>query len=527
MRLPASEPATTDGDAVSAMLDALRQRLEADRPTNIGFPSTFDFEYAALYPFFGLLMNNVGDPYKSSAFPANCKDLERDVVEWAANLFRAPESDRWGYVTTGGSEGNLYALHLARNLFPGPVVYFSDAAHYSVDKAIGLLGLASVRVRTDQWGEIDYNDLTSQIDRRRDRPAIVVATAGTTMTEAVDDVRRIVAILDDLAVRNRFVHVDAALAGIPLALLDPTQRPGLDFADGADSIAVSGHKFLGSPFPERPCRRQGVPPQPHRTRHQRHGQPRRHDYRISIRPRGARVVVRHPDPWPRRSSEASRHRPHRGRPREVSPRRTRLGRLPPPARLHRRPADTARTRATQVGLRQRRRMEPPRRYARGQPDRRRRARRRHLAGNYDNRASRAGDHRCPFAATNSDESHWTRADRRPTVMTPTDEYQEPPDDAIARPLPPVTVPEAIIARTLETLNLLDEFFRLHSTAAVRAELRHFAGLQGWDPIQGAELLIEGIGLDARGLTRAREPQSEPTGLDPRLSGTEVRNGGRA
>jgi histidine decarboxylase len=236
-------------DPVTATLEALRRRLVDDRSTNIGFPSTFDFDYTALYPFFGLLMNNVGDPYASSAFPANCKDLERDVVEWAADLLHAPAEDRWGYVTTGGSEGNLYALHLARNVLPRAVVYYADSAHYSVDKAIQLLDMTSVRIRADQWGQIDYDDLTAQIDRRRDRPAVVVATVGTTMTEAVNDVRRINTILDTLAVRERFIHADAALSGIPLATIAPDGRPGFDLGDGADSVAVSGHKFLGSPFP--------------------------------------------------------------------------------------------------------------------------------------------------------------------------------------------------------------------------------------------------------------------------------------
>ena len=87
---------------------------------------------------------------------------------------------------------------------------------------------------------------------------------------------------------------------------------------------------------------------------------------------------------------------------------------------------------------------------------------------------------------------------------PTDEYQEPPADAISPPQPPVTVPATVIASTLQTLNLLDEFFRLHASTAVHAELRQFAGLQGWDPIQGADLIIDTVGLDAHALTRARD-----------------------
>jgi histidine decarboxylase len=54
-------------------------------------------------------------------------------------------------------------------------------------------------------------------------------------------------IVRGLALQQTYIHVDAALAGIPAALLSP--HAPFDFADGADSISVSGHKFIGSPFP--------------------------------------------------------------------------------------------------------------------------------------------------------------------------------------------------------------------------------------------------------------------------------------
>jgi hypothetical protein len=86
---------------------------------------------------------------------------------------------------------------------------------------------------------------------------------------------------------------------------------------------------------------------------------------------------------------------------------------------------------------------------------------------------------------------------------PTDEYQEPPDGFPA-PEPPVAVPAAVITSTLQTLNLFDEFFRCHASTATRTELRAFAAPHGWDPAQGAATLIEGLGLDALGLTWARD-----------------------
>jgi histidine decarboxylase len=154
-------------------------------------------------------------------------------------------------VTGGATEGTLYGLWLARRLHPRAVVFHSTASHPSVAKAIDVLGMRSVVLRADEHGELDYADLADQVGRRRHRPIIVVANVGTTMTEAVDDVRQILGVLDAAAVPagRRFVLADAALSGIPLALLDPTDRPGFDLADGADAVVVSGHKFLSTPMP--------------------------------------------------------------------------------------------------------------------------------------------------------------------------------------------------------------------------------------------------------------------------------------
>jgi histidine decarboxylase len=239
----------TTGDNHSAIA-ALVGRIEEARPTLIGFPAATDFVDFTLLTHLlgGQLLNNVGDPWQDGIYPNHTKDMERDVVAILADLLRAPADDRWGYVTTGATEGNLYALYLARQLHPDAIVYHSSAAHYSLPKAVHLLGMQSVVVRADDSGEIDYSDLADQARRHRDRPAVIVANVGTTMTEAVDDVHRISTVLDACGIQNRYIHADAALAGIPLALLDPAARPGFDFADGADSVIVSGHKFVGVPF---------------------------------------------------------------------------------------------------------------------------------------------------------------------------------------------------------------------------------------------------------------------------------------
>ncbi|WP_338823151.1 MULTISPECIES: pyridoxal-dependent decarboxylase [Bradyrhizobium] len=103
-------------------------------------------------------------------------------------------------------------------------------------------------VRSQPNGEISYDHLAQEAARDRKRPAVVVANRGTTMKEGRDDTLKIRAVLRDVGIDAIYVHSDAALCGAYAALLSP--RPAFDFADGADSITVSGHKCLGAP---RPC----------------------------------------------------------------------------------------------------------------------------------------------------------------------------------------------------------------------------------------------------------------------------------
>jgi histidine decarboxylase len=242
-------PAVPEGGRVAATLGALREQLTADRATNIGFPSTFDIDFTPLFPFFNNNLNNVGDPFAEAATPASTKHLEREVIGFFADLLRAPAEDRWGYVTTGGTEGTEYGLLLARTHYPDGIVYFSEAAHYSVPKLADKLRMPTITVRASEDGQLDQADLRAVLSLNRDKPAIVLATIGTTMTEAIDDVAAIRRTLSEMAIRKSYIHADAALSGLPLALLRPVTRAAFDLADGADSISVSGHKFLGSPFP--------------------------------------------------------------------------------------------------------------------------------------------------------------------------------------------------------------------------------------------------------------------------------------
>jgi len=230
-----------------ARLDALLEDFEGFARRQIGYPCNQDFDYEALAPFLRYSINNVGDPFHDSNLLSNTHEIEREVVARFADLMRLPEEQTWGYVTSGGTEGNMYGLYMGRALFPNGMVYFSQDTHYSVLKILSALNLRNIMVKSREDGEIDYDDLHETIRIHRDVPVIIMANIGSTMKGAVDDLARVRAILDDLAVTNSYIHADAALSGMILPFVDDPQPYGFDA--GVDSAAISGHKLIGSPLP--------------------------------------------------------------------------------------------------------------------------------------------------------------------------------------------------------------------------------------------------------------------------------------
>ena len=228
-------------------LDSLLREFDELSRRSIGYPANLDFDYTALLPFMRFMINNVGDPFHDSNYGSNTHQIEREVIGLFADLMHIPRDMAWGYVTSGGTEGNMYGLYLGRELYPDGVVYFSQDTHYSVVKIMNVLNMRNIMIRSQDNGEIDYDDLHETLRINRDVPALVMANIGTTMKGAVDDVDKIRDILDDLAVTRSYLHADAALSGMILPFVDDPQPYGFDV--GFDSVAVSGHKMVGSPLP--------------------------------------------------------------------------------------------------------------------------------------------------------------------------------------------------------------------------------------------------------------------------------------
>jgi len=213
----------------------------------IGYPCRGYFDYSALTPFLHYPVNNLGDPFAPCSYRVHTREIEREVLAWFAELTHVPPEDYWGYVTNGGTEGNIYGLFLARELFPDGMVYCAEETHYSVSKNLRVLNMRHIMIKAQPSGEMDYDDLYETIRIHRDVPPIIFANIGTTMTEGIDDVARIRRILEGLAIPRSYIHCDAAFSGMTLPFLEGA--PVYDFRAGIDSISISGHKFIGSPIP--------------------------------------------------------------------------------------------------------------------------------------------------------------------------------------------------------------------------------------------------------------------------------------
>jgi len=189
-------------------------------------------------------------------------EVEEVATDWLRRMLGL--SDAWsGVIQDTASTSTLVALLCARekstafSLAKGGlqacdrplVVYASEHAHSSVDKAALLAGFGRENLRkigVDARFAMRPDLLARAVaeDAEKGRvPCAVVATTGTTTTTAFDPLDAIAAVAKE---RGLWLHVDAAMAGSAMIL--PECRDLWRGVEGADSLVVNPHKWLGVSF---------------------------------------------------------------------------------------------------------------------------------------------------------------------------------------------------------------------------------------------------------------------------------------
>ncbi|MBF0562354.1 MAG: cytochrome D ubiquinol oxidase subunit I [Alphaproteobacteria bacterium] len=184
-------------------------------------------------------------------------EVERQILHWVRELFGYPEGAS-GLFVTGTSMANFICILVARTAALGPevrrdgvaatpthlVAYTSAAAHGCVTQAMDLSGLGTKSLRiipTNPNYQMDLGALREAI--RADRaagmvPFLVVGTAGSVDTGAIDDLDGIADIARD---EKLWFHIDGAYGA--LAILSPTLAPRLHGIERSDSLAFDFHKW--------------------------------------------------------------------------------------------------------------------------------------------------------------------------------------------------------------------------------------------------------------------------------------------
>ncbi len=188
--------------------------------------------------------------------------LDRQTVNWLKQMMGFPLSAS-GTLTSGGSMANMVGLTVARNAMAGvdvraegvtnlpqPLRYYaSDQVHSCHQKAMETLGLGSralAHVASDADFRMDVAALENAIAEDRAaglRPACVIATAGTTNTGSIDDLK---AIGDICRREGLWFHIDGCIGA--LIKIAPGHSHLVDGIETADSLALDPHKWLHAPF---------------------------------------------------------------------------------------------------------------------------------------------------------------------------------------------------------------------------------------------------------------------------------------
>lgn len=222
------------------------------------FPSNGDLA-SVLGDYLSTGLGVLGLSWQSS--PA-LTELEEVVCDWVRRMLGL--SDAWsGVIQDTASTSTLVALICARERTSGyclargglqgearPLaVYTSAQSHSSVEKAALLAGFGRANLRsiaTDERYAMRPDALAAAIRADLERglaPCAVVATTGTTTSTAIDPIE---AVADVARAHGVWLHVDAAMAGSAMIL--PECRFMWQGIEGADSLVLNAHKWLGAAF---------------------------------------------------------------------------------------------------------------------------------------------------------------------------------------------------------------------------------------------------------------------------------------
>lgn len=260
--LGADRPLPQEGESASTLLQHTANLL-FDHSVFNGHPRFWGYITSSAAPI-GALADMLAAAVNPNvgAWPLSpiASEIEAQTLRWIAEMLHYPV-DSGGLFVSGGNMANLLCLIAARRAKVGPDVrdaglgarplrmYCSRETHTWIQKAADILGMGTNSIRwigANKNLQIDTVALRKQIAedlRAGDQPFLVVGTAGTVSTGAIDPLGELAAICRD---HDLWFHVDGAYGA--MAAVIPDAPPELGGMSEADSVAVDPHKWLYAPL---------------------------------------------------------------------------------------------------------------------------------------------------------------------------------------------------------------------------------------------------------------------------------------
>jgi tyrosine decarboxylase/aspartate 1-decarboxylase len=187
------------------------------------------------------LETNLGDP----ELCPGTKEIESRFIAFISKLLHAPKTSG-GQIVSGGTEGNITAMWIAKQLSGKKEVILPESAHFSFQKIASLMNMKLVETPLTNEYVIDITKMKKMIHKGT---AAVIGIAGSTELGTIDPIPELSDICSD---EHIFLHVDAAFGGFVIPFLKELQYkvPEFDFKlKGVSTISIDSHKMGYSAIP--------------------------------------------------------------------------------------------------------------------------------------------------------------------------------------------------------------------------------------------------------------------------------------
>jgi len=262
----------TDGELKERVFDALSRNVHYQDQNVFGVPAS-QLDEKVFYknasflkdaPFLSTLMenpNHIGchTLELSEPFFEGTQEIERELIDiCACDILQGQSGQQDGYVASGGTEANIQAIWIYRNLFVADhgaslddiCIICSSDTHYCVDKAANLLSIDVARIQVDEATRIVPADAVEKIAEELvdagKKYFIVIVNMMTTMFGSVDDVSCYVDAIKKSGGEFR-IHVDGAFGGFYCPFTDGGVNLNFSNPD-ISSVTLDAHKMLQAPY---------------------------------------------------------------------------------------------------------------------------------------------------------------------------------------------------------------------------------------------------------------------------------------